>query len=136
MAVFAVGHPEVVTRREEREAAGKLPTEGIHTIMALDLPAPKHDVTAQRLAHIGGPSELTLPPDRRFAKTDAPGARWASTAITEILIVDAADRHDAEEGYSWRWEVIYGDAHRSGACRTRAQAEREAAIVLALLKGR
>ena len=45
-----------------------------------------------------------------------------------------AERHDAEQGYPWRWEVTYGEAHRSGACQTRAQAEREAATVLVLLR--
>jgi len=58
-----------------------------------------------------------------------------STIRTEILI-GAADRDAADEGYPWRWEVIYGEAHRSGACQTREQAEREAAIVLALLARR
>lgn len=56
-----------------------------------------------------------------------------SLAATEDFIVEAADSHDAEQGYPWRWEVIYGEAHRSGACQTRVQAEREAATVLALL---
>ena len=51
----------------------------------------------------------------------------------ENFIIEAADRHDAEQGYPWRWEVIYGEAHRSGACQTRVEAEREAATVLALL---
>jgi hypothetical protein len=92
--------------------------------MARGSRAPEHGATAQ-----------TPPADRRFAPTDAPPRR-ASMAITGNVIVEAADRHDAEEGYSWRWEVIYGEAHRSGACQTRAQAEREAAIVLVLLKGR
>ena len=53
---------------------------------------------------------------------------------TERLIVEAAERHDAEQGYPWRWEVIYGQAHRSGACQTRVQAEHEAATVLVLLR--
>jgi hypothetical protein len=52
---------------------------------------------------------------------------------TDKLVIDVADRHDAEQGYPWRWEVVYGDAHRSGACQTRAEAEREGATVLMLL---
>jgi hypothetical protein len=54
-------------------------------------------------------------------------------AAIENFIIEAADRHDAEQGYPWRWEVIYGEAHRSGACQTRVQAECEAATVLLLL---
>jgi hypothetical protein len=55
---------------------------------------------------------------------------------TEHLLVGAAEAHDAEQGYPWRWEVIHGDARRTGACQTRAQAEREGATVLVLLRER
>src|SRR3954452_18793823 len=89
--------------------------------MALGSRAPEHGATAQRLARIGGPSAQTLPASRRFAPTGAPMARPAPMGVTEILGVDAADRADAEQGYRWGWEVVYGDAHRSGACQTRAQ---------------
>ena len=104
--------------------------------MAPGLRAPEYGATAQHLARIAGTAEQLLPADRRLPPPDAPVTRRASRAITEILIVDAADRADAQQGYPWGWEVIYGEAHRSGACQTRAQAQREAAIVLVLLKER
>ena len=99
---------------------------------------------------------MTMGPDLCTAEHRAPEAASASqtpvgacgstgpstmAVIRELtrtpngLVIDRADRHDAEQGYPWRWEVVYGDARRSGACQTRAQAEREGATVLVLLSG-
>ena len=91
----------------------------------------------------GGGGGARRPVDVRREQTLASGARFvpsraahrASSTVAETLIVDAASTADAEQGYLWGWKVVYGEARRSGACQTRAEAEREAALVLALLKG-
>jgi len=95
------------------------------------LSAPEHGATGTPAAGERS-SEQALPSGTLFLATDTLASRPASTTVTEIVIVEA-DRADADQGYLWRWELIHGLAHRSGACRTRAQAAREAAIVLALL---
>jgi hypothetical protein len=77
---------------------------------------------ADRAAHPSRPSSETVC-----------SLRPTRTA-TQDFIIEAAERHDAEQGYPWRWEVFYGAAHRSGACQTRVEAEREAATVLVLLR--
>src|SRR3954453_22033726 len=124
------GHPDlnaVSTARRGSQAAA----EADAGMIGPALSAPEHGATGNPA---GGarPSGRTLPPGTLVLATDALAAQPASTTVTEIVIVEA-DRADADQGYLWRWEIIYGLAHRSGACRTRAQAAREAAIVLALL---
>jgi hypothetical protein len=84
---------------------------------------------------VDGRREQTLGPDARFVPTGAMPVERAPRTVTETVIIDAASAADAEQGYPWGWKVLYGEAQRSGACQTRAQAEREAALVLALLKG-
>jgi hypothetical protein len=80
----------------------------------------------ERLAPIGARVGTDACPGR--------GAGGRPMTATEHLLVGAADEHDAEQGYPWRWEVMYGGARRTGACQTRAQAEREGATVLELLR--
>jgi hypothetical protein len=55
-------------------------------------------------------------------------------AIEEKIVVLPASPGDIEHGYPWKWEVSCSGERRSGACRTRVEAEREAAVVLALLR--
>ena len=57
-------------------------------------------------------------------------------ACQEEIVIGPASPGDIEQGYPWKWHVVVGGERRSGACRTREEAEREAAIVLKLLKGR
>ena len=54
----------------------------------------------------------------------------------EIFIGPASSPSDVAEGFPWRWVVSYRGERRSGACETREDAEREAEIVLKLLKQR
>ncbi|MEA2318637.1 MAG: hypothetical protein QOD44_2826 [Solirubrobacteraceae bacterium] len=51
------------------------------------------------------------------------------------VAIAPATGSDAEEGYRWKWIVLCGRERRSGACRTRDEAEREAAAVVELLRG-
>jgi hypothetical protein len=51
-----------------------------------------------------------------------------------VVSIGPASPSDAEEGFGWGWVVIQGAERRSGACRTRDEAEREAATVVALLR--
>jgi hypothetical protein len=97
-------------------------------LCALEHGGPETPRAADGSAHSSRPSSETV---CSLRPTLAPIER--SMPATEDFIVEAADSHDAEQGYPWRWEVIYGEAHRSGACQTRVQAEREAATVLVLL---
>lgn len=102
--------------------------------MGAGLCAPEHGgpetPRADGSAHPGRASSETVWSLRpRLAATES-----SMTASENFIVVEAAQRHDADEGYPWRWEIIYGEAHRTGACQTRVQAEREAAIVLALLR--
>jgi hypothetical protein len=52
----------------------------------------------------------------------------------EDIVIGPAAGNDREEGYLWSWQVRCDRERRSGACRTVAQAEREAALVLELLR--
>jgi hypothetical protein len=52
----------------------------------------------------------------------------------EHIVIGPAGGNDREEGYVWSWQVRCDGERRSGACRTVAQAEREAALVLELLR--
>jgi hypothetical protein len=54
----------------------------------------------------------------------------------EHVVIGPADGNDREEGYVWNWQVRCDGERRSGACRTVCQAEREAALVLKLLRER
>jgi hypothetical protein len=54
----------------------------------------------------------------------------------EHIVIGPAGGNDREEGYVWSWQVRWDGERRSGACRTVAQAQREAAIVLKLLTER
>ncbi|MDX6721855.1 MAG: hypothetical protein QOD73_259, partial [Solirubrobacteraceae bacterium] len=40
------------------------------------------------------------------------------------VAIAPATGSDAEEGYRWKWIVLCGRERRSGACRTRDEAER------------
>jgi hypothetical protein len=54
----------------------------------------------------------------------------------ERIFIGPASPSDAREGYPWGWMVVYGGERRSGACRTREAALREAEAVLELLRER
>jgi hypothetical protein len=54
----------------------------------------------------------------------------------EHIVIGPAGANDRQEGYVWCWQVRCGGERRSGACRTVGQAEREAALVLKLLRER
>jgi hypothetical protein len=54
----------------------------------------------------------------------------------EDIVIGPAGGNDRQEGYVWSWEVRCDGERRSGACRTVGQAEREAALVLKLLRER
>jgi hypothetical protein len=54
----------------------------------------------------------------------------------EHIVIAPASAVDKAQGFPWSWGVFYGSEHRSGACRTREEAEREAAAVLKLLMQR
>jgi hypothetical protein len=53
---------------------------------------------------------------------------------SEHIFIAPASVADRAQGYRWSWQVSYGGERRSGACRTREEAEREAAAVLKLLR--
>jgi hypothetical protein len=53
---------------------------------------------------------------------------------SEHIVIAPASVVDRAQGYLWSWQVSYSGEHRSGACRTRGEAEREAAAVLKLLR--
>ncbi|MEA2385757.1 MAG: hypothetical protein QOH72_5728 [Solirubrobacteraceae bacterium] len=54
----------------------------------------------------------------------------------ERIVIGPAGASDREEGYLWSWQVRYDGERRSGACRTPGQAQREAALILKLLRER
>jgi hypothetical protein len=54
----------------------------------------------------------------------------------EHIVIGPAGANDRQEGYVWSWQVRCDGERRSGACRTVRQAEREAALVLKLLRER
>ena len=53
---------------------------------------------------------------------------------SEHIVIAPASVADRAQGYLWAWEVSYRGEHRSGACRTREEAQREAAAVLKFLR--
>jgi len=57
-------------------------------------------------------------------------------SCSEHIVIAPASAVDKAQGFPWRWEVFYGGERRSGACRTREEAQREAAAVLKLLMER
>jgi hypothetical protein len=57
-------------------------------------------------------------------------------ADDQEIFIGPASPSDVAEGFPWRWVVSYLGERRSGACVTHEQAQREAEIVLKLLKER
>jgi hypothetical protein len=70
-----------------------------------------------------------------IAAVDGSGVPTSMTE-REHIVIGPAGGNDREEGYVWSWQVCWEGERRSGACRTVAQAECEAASVLRLLTER